>query len=238
MSILKTIAVACALIPLAHAGKNSIASRQNVNTTCTDIHYFEARGTTLSYPGSLITVIDPLMRAFPNSNYEDIVYPATDERGSDSYFEGVQNGAKQINSYAEACPESQIVLMGYSQGALVLGDILAGGGDNSILGNLTQPLVKSCGAGKQISAILLYGNPRHMPNQTYNVGNVSAADATGKYPRTAAQLTNLNKYADRIRDFCNFHDGVCDARGSDLSAHLAYSADYDAEAIAWLQSKL
>lgn len=31
----------------------------------------------------------------------------------------------------------------------------------------------------QVAAILLYGNPRHMPNQTYNVGNASAFDATG-----------------------------------------------------------
>ncbi|TQN72028.1 Acetylxylan esterase 2 [Colletotrichum shisoi] len=238
MSILKTIAVACALTPLAHAGKNSIASRQNVNTTCTDIHYFKAQGTTLPYPGSLITVLDPLMRAFPRSNYEDIVYPATDEEGSDGYSKGVQNSAKQINFFAEACPESQIVLMGYSQGALVLGDILAGRGDNSVLRNLTQPLVKSCGAGRQISAILLYGNPRHLPNQTYNVGNVSAADATSKYPRTATQVTDLSKYANRICDFCNFHDRVCDARGNDLSAHLAHSADYNAEAVAWSQSKL
>ncbi|KAI8307359.1 hypothetical protein K4K59_010950 [Colletotrichum sp. SAR11_240] len=153
--------------------------RQDVNTTCADIHYFEARGTTLSYPGSLITVIDPLMEAFPNSNYADIVYPATDETGSDSYFQGVANGAKQISEYAQSCPEATIVLLGYSQGAMVLGDILAGGGDNGILGNLTSPSIDASTVGKHIAAILLYGNPRHMPNQTYNVGNASAFDATG-----------------------------------------------------------
>ncbi|KAK1640756.1 Alpha/Beta hydrolase protein [Colletotrichum phormii] len=178
-----------------------------------------ARGTTLSYPGSLITVIDPLMEAFPNSNYEDIVYPATDESG-------------------KACPESKIVLMGYSQGAMVLGDILAGGGDGNILGNYTKPQFDAHTVGDHIAAILLYGNPRHMPNHTYNVGNASAFGATGKYPRTAGQLASFNVFADRVHDYCNYHDGVCDASGSNLTAHMAYSSDYDTQAVAWLESKL
>ncbi|EXF81255.1 axe1 cleaves acetyl side chain groups acetyl xylan [Colletotrichum fioriniae PJ7] len=239
MSLLvKAAAIACILPALVQGSKIPLTSRQTLNTTCADIHYFEARGTTLSYPGSLITVIDPLMEAFPNSNYEDIVYPATDESGSDSYFVGVRDGAKQIISYAEACPESKIVLMGYSQGAMVLGDILAGGGDGNILGNYTKPLVEARTVGDNIAAILLYGNPRHMPNQTYNVGNTSTFGATGKYPRTAGQLASLNVYANRVHDYCNYQDGVCDASGSNLTAHMAYPSDYDTQAIAWLESKL
>ncbi|UQC76608.1 axe1 cleaves acetyl side chain groups acetyl xylan [Colletotrichum lupini] len=239
MSLLaKAVAIASTLLALVQGSKISLASRQTLNTTCADVHYFEARGTTLPYPGSLITVIDPLMKAFPNSNYEDIVYPATDESGSDSYFVGVRDGAKQIISYAEACPESKIVLMGYSQGAMVLGDILAGGGDGNVLGNYTKPLVDARTVGDHIAAILLYGNPRHMPNQTYNVGNASTFGATGKYPRTAGQLASFNVYADRVHDYCNYQDGVCDASGSNLTAHMAYPSDYDTQAIAWLNSKL
>ncbi|EQB49359.1 hypothetical protein CGLO_11318 [Colletotrichum gloeosporioides Cg-14] len=238
MSFLSKVAAIGLALPIL-VDSTALLPRQDVNTTCADIHYFEARGTTLSYPGSLITVIDPLMEAFPNSNYADIVYPATDESGSDSYFQGVANGAKQISAYAQTCPDAKIVLLGYSQGAMVLGDILAGGGDNGILGNLTQPSVDASTVGKHIAAILLYGNPRHMPNQTYNVGNASAFDAIGKYPRTAKQLTAFNLYADRVRDYCNYHDGVCDARGTgNLTAHLAYSSDYDAQAVAWLESML
>ncbi|KAK1658178.1 Alpha/Beta hydrolase protein [Colletotrichum godetiae] len=239
MSLLaKAAAIACTLPALVQGSNGPIARRQTLNTTCADIHYFEARGTTLSYPGSLITVIDPLMDALPNSNYEDIVYPATDESGSDSYFVGVRDGAKQIISYAEACPESKIVLMGYSQGAMVLGDILAGGGDGNILGNYTKPQFDAHTVGNHIAAILLYGNPRHMPNQTYNVGDASAFGATGKYPRTAGQLASFNIYADRVHDYCNYHDGVCDASGGNLTAHMAYSSDYDTQAVAWLESKL
>ncbi|KAK1850566.1 acetylxylan esterase precursor [Colletotrichum chrysophilum] len=238
MSFLSKVAAIGLALPIL-VESTALLPRQDVNTTCADIHYFEARGTTLSYPGSLITIIDPLMEAFPNSNYADIVYPATDETGSDSYFQGVSNGAKQITEYAQSCPKAKIVLLGYSQGAMVLGDILAGGGDNGILGNLTQPSIDSSTVGQHIAAILLYGNPRHMPNQTYNVGNASAFDATGKYPRTAKQLAAFNLYADRVHDYCNYHDGVCDARGTgNLTAHMAYPSDYDAEAVAWLESML
>ncbi|KAF0327032.1 acetylxylan esterase precursor [Colletotrichum asianum] len=198
----KLVAVALALPILVDS--TALLPRQDVNTTCADIHYFEARGTTLSYPGSLITIIDPLMEAFPRSNYADIVYPATDETGSDSYFQGVANGAKQISEYAQSCPEAKIVLLGYSQGAMVLGDILAGGGDNGILGNLTQPSIASSTVGQHTK-----------------------------------QLAAFNLYADRVHDYCNYHDGVCDARGTgNLTAHMAYPSDYDTEAVAWLESML
>ncbi|KAJ0383521.1 hypothetical protein COL922a_010319 [Colletotrichum nupharicola] len=148
MSFLSKVAAIRLALPIL-VESTALHPRQDVNTICADIHYFEARGTTLSYPGSLITIINPLMEAFPNSNYADIVYPATDETGSDSYFQGVSNGAKQITEYAQSCPKAKIVLLGYSQGAMVLGDVLAGGGDNRILGNLTQPSINSSTVGQQ-----------------------------------------------------------------------------------------
>lgn len=88
--------------------------------------------------------------------------------------------------------------MGYSQGALVVGDILAGGGNNSELGNTTTPpSIDFATYGQRckwnddrififmllilgiVNAVLLYGDPRHMPDQSFNYGNVSALDAPG-----------------------------------------------------------
>ncbi|KAJ5379217.1 alpha/beta-hydrolase [Penicillium cosmopolitanum] len=102
---------------------------------------------------------------------------------------------------------------------MVVSDMLAGGGDDGTLGNLTRPSVNPNTLDSHIAAVLLYGDPRHMPKQTYNVGDVTA---TGKYPRTAAQLTALSKYANRVHDYCDNKDGVCDAAGTNLSAHIAY----------------
>ena len=123
----------------ATARSHGLSARQELNTTCDPIHYIIARGTTEGYPGSLGSLVDVLLAKYPDSNYEDIVYPATQETATNSYWEGLVNGTQQIKSYADNCPDSKIVLMGYSQGALVVGDILAGGGNNSQLGNMTTP---------------------------------------------------------------------------------------------------
>lgn len=172
--------------------------RQKLNTTCDRIHYIVARGTTEGYPGSLGSLVDILLARFPNSNYEDIVYPATQETSTDSYWEGLANGTQQIKRYADECPDSKIVLIGYSQGALVVGDLLAGGGNNSELGNMTTPpYIDFTTYGQRgerfdvdiprlqmltmgvVNAVLLYGDPRHMPDQSFNHGNASALDAPG-----------------------------------------------------------
>lgn len=131
--------LALSFIGAASARPQEFSTRQELNTTCDHIHYVIARGTTESYPGSLGSLLDILLARFPNSNYEDIVYPATQETSTNSYWEGLANGTEQIKRYVDKCPDSKIVLMGYSQGALVVGDLLAGGGNNPELGNTTTP---------------------------------------------------------------------------------------------------
>lgn len=53
------------------------------------------------------------MAAIPDSNYEDIIYPATQVDSTPSYEEGIYNGTAQLNAYAEACPASNVVPLGY-----------------------------------------------------------------------------------------------------------------------------
>lgn len=126
------------IIP-ASAEPLPLSTRQELNTTCAPIHYIVARGTTEGYPGSLGSLVDILLAKFPDSNYEDVIYPATQETSTNSYWEGLANATQQIKTYADACPDSKIAVMGYSQGALVVGDLFAGGGNSSELGNATTP---------------------------------------------------------------------------------------------------
>lgn len=60
-----------------------------------------------------------------------------------------------------------------------------------------------------------------------------------KYPRSDEQLANINLYADKLHDYCNYHDGVCDTRGvGNLTAHMAYTSDYNIVASEWLETIL
>ncbi|GAQ45821.1 hypothetical protein AtubIFM57143_006305 [Aspergillus tubingensis] len=219
---------------LSSALASASTAHANGKAPCAKVHMMLARGTTESYPGLLGSLTDLVMDAIPGSDYENIIYPATQEGSTPSYEEGIYNGTAQLKAYVKACPETKVVLFGYSQGAMVVSDMLAGGGDNGTLGNITAPAVDP-ETGSHIAAVLLYGDPRHMPNQTYNVGDVTA---TGKYPRTPEQLAALSMYADRLHDYCDDKDGVCDAAGTNLSAHLAYATIWDKVAATWVESMM
>ncbi|KAI3006717.1 CAZyme family CE5 [Aspergillus niger] len=210
------------------------------STDCADIHFMLARGTTEDYPGTTYTMAELVAENTTlSTNYENILYPAVSETESDSYFIGRAAVGSQVNRYAADCPNSRIVLISYSQGAMIVGDALAGGGGDSTLGNATQPLVSE-DVSKHIAANFYYGNPRHAPYQPYNMGN-NTWNVTGKYPRLDYQIRYLHdRYRHVTADWCNDGDGVCSpSEGADaLSLHMAYANDYDPIAAAWILEKL
>ena len=75
-----------------------------------------------------------VVNAIPGSASQAIQYEASLDFSiySQSLQTGIEPLQQAIRSYADACPEGKIVLMGYSQGAQVVSDALAGdGGDGS-----------------------------------------------------------------------------------------------------------
>ncbi|PWY65549.1 alpha/beta-hydrolase [Aspergillus eucalypticola CBS 122712] len=129
-----------------------------------------ARGTTELYPGTPYTLAEVVAEKINlSSNYESIIYPAVSEDTSDGYFLGRAAVGRQVTAYAEACPGSQVVLLSYSQGAMIVGDAMAGGGSNATLGDPTPPLISE-EVSKHITADVFYGNPRHVSTEPYDFG--------------------------------------------------------------------
>lgn len=54
---------------------------------------------------------------------------------------------------------------------MVVGDMLAGGGGDTILGAGNGSLPISSKIGDRMTALVLYGDPRHIPNESFDVGN-------------------------------------------------------------------
>lgn len=90
---------------------------------CPSIHVFGARGTTepAGY-GASSTVVNSVLQAYPGSTAEAIRYPACGGQsscGGDSYStsvaQGIQAVAAAVNSFNSQCPQTKIVLAGYSQ---------------------------------------------------------------------------------------------------------------------------
>lgn len=97
---------------------------------------------------------------------------------------GVTRGTAQIIAYAKACPASQLVLSGYSQGAQVLGNILGGqsGGSTGCVEQTTTGIATTAAgaaAAKLIKAVVLFGDVTHVANQTYNSPDTDGADFYG-----------------------------------------------------------
>jgi acetylxylan esterase len=90
---------------------------------CPEIHIFGARETTVSPGyGTAGTVVNLVKGAYPGATSEAITYPACGGQSScggiqygDSARQGTNAVASAVNSFNQRCPNTQIVLVGYSQ---------------------------------------------------------------------------------------------------------------------------
>ena len=169
-------------------------------------------------------------------DYEDIAYDAYSTDYCPSVDSGEGIALDQINAYYAKCPESAIVLSGYSEGATVLGNVLAGDGGDVYCPSSGHPGLTDTTSGPScnIAAITLFGNPRHTANQPYNVLAGSAGQANSH--RDAAGLARMALYTPRLHDYCNYDDLIC-APGlgaNTVEAHTDYFELYSAEAAQYI----
>lgn len=114
---------------------------------------------------------------------------------------------------------SRIALVGYSQGAHVMTDTLAGG-------SLTQRALESK-YSQYIEAVVAFADPRHVAGQSYDLGS---ATRNGLFARGARSLAKLDHFAGILRSYCNKGDPVCGG-GADLNVHYAAVEDFEDVAV-------
>lgn len=228
---------------------------------CSSVHFFLARGTFEPYPGIQGELVNATCSQLSNCDYEDIIFPAISNSTNGfcwSTGSGAQNGTKQLIDYANRCPDTKLVISGYSQGAQVVTDILGGGGGqlwglckqsvNAALDTSTNasknrmsfhpiyiPAPRSNDVLCTVAAAIVFGDTRHTANQSYNV--LSGRGINGYAIRTNKMLTALDVYATRMRSYCDKNDPIC-CRGHDINVHLNYFANYTNSAASWLVSTI
>lgn len=204
--------------------------------TCYDGAYILCiRGTTEEPgPGIIGTVADEIAGVVPNSKVEGVPYPATFDYFN-SEVQGVGNLTKMITDYSKACKNNKIVLMGYSQGAQIIGDTLIGSDD---YGFSEQPIVQHKGIDtsllKNIAAIIMMGDPTHAVGQSFNVGNATMPGLFGR--ENSKEFTKLG-LADRMQSYCDADDPYC-SDGSNHMVHLGYAFEYGSNAAAFVVEQL
>nr|WP_269327656.1 cutinase family protein [Kineosporia mesophila] len=204
------------------------ASTIDQNPSCTGYLVITARGTSepLADSNLLSGVARQIAAAHPGrTRHYDVPYPADavslSTTPGDAFFgasadEGVRLLVGELNVAARKCPQQRSIVMGYSQGALVAGDALIGASVRDA-GRDEAELTPT--AAGNIDAVVLYGDPRFVGREPFNVGDYdSTVDGMMTDPRPAGAL---DAFVDRLRDYCVADDFVCQSGGR-FAPHVSY----------------
>lgn len=105
------------LIAVATLASSVMGGVVEQRQSCPNIHIFGARETTAPAGyGTAGQFVNLILKAYSGSTAEAIDYPAQgDSAYGASVQKGTQNIANQINSFNKKCPNSKLVVVGYSQ---------------------------------------------------------------------------------------------------------------------------
>lgn len=200
---------------------------------CAAVNIITARASTESpgegITGSLVTqIVDSSTQTVSR---EAVVYPATLTNYPSSESQGVINAEQELTTAVQNCPSQKEVLLGYSQGAEVSMDVIAG---NSEVGGTVKPV--STSISSHVVAIANFGDPGHVVGQSWDRGT---ATLNGLFPRGSTQLGLLSAFGGsaKIAAWCDFNDPYC-ASGFDLNTHLTYLNRYQNAAASFVLGKI
>lgn len=122
--------------------------------------------------------------------------------------DGIADASRQVQSIVATCPNTKIVLGGYSQGAAVAGYATAGTipAGFTLPPEITGPMPPA--VGEHVAAVALFGTPDDW--------FLNLVD------RSAPPIAIGNAYADKTIELCAAGDPVCSPGGLDRAAHSSY----------------
>ena len=198
---------AAALLPPAVAPPSATAA------PCSDVQVVFARGT-FEAPG-----VGGVGQAFVDSLRSKIgdksmdVYPVNYPASLDfaTAADGVIDARNKVQDVAAACPDTEIVLGGFSQGAAVAGYITADAipPGFTLPQGITGPMPSD--VADHVAAVALFGKPSNGFLQTINTA--------------APPITVGSQYSGKTLDLCIPADPICAPGGGDNGAHNLYAAN-------------
>ncbi len=176
---------------------------------CPDVQVVFARGTD-EPPG-----VGPVGQAFVDSLHSRVgarsfdVYPVNYPANHDwdTGLDGIRDAGAHVVSMAHDCPNTQMVLGGYSQGAAVMGFVTSAAVPAGI-DPATVPKPMGPDVANHVSSVVLFGMP-----------NVRAMNVLGEPPVAIGPL-----YQAKTIKVCAPEDPVC-SDGMNFAAHDTYASD-------------
>lgn len=179
---------------------------------CPDVEVIYARGT-FEPPGIGVTgqaFVDALRNRLPDKSVD--VYPVNYPASLDfaRAADGVIDATNRVQDTASKCPDTKMVLSGYSQGAAVIAYITTDSVPASyqLPPGITGPMPDSM--ARHVAAVTLFGKP--------STGFMNMIDAK------APPITIGREYTGKALDLCIDSDPIC-GPGGDAAAHNLYAVN-------------
>jgi cutinase len=189
------------------------ATANAADDSCVDVAVVFARGT-FEGPGVGATgqsFVDALNARMPGQSVSvyGVNYPASLDFGR--AVDGIADATNKIQQIAAECPDTKIVLGGYSQGAAVAGYSTSSSVPAGFVlpSGLSGPMPAS--VASHVSAVVLFGTPN---NWVLNVAD-----------RGAPPIAIGDLYAGKTLQLCAVGDPICYPGGLDRSAHSSYKSN-------------
>jgi cutinase len=184
---------------------------------CPDIEVLFARGTfePVGVGGTGQAFVDSLRSKVGEKSVD--VYPVNYPASLDfkTAADGVIDATNKIRDVVATCPDTKMVLGGYSQGAAVMAyateDAIPAG--YTLPPGITGPMAPA--VADHVAAVALFGKPSSGFLQMIY---------TGAPPITVSEL-----YAGKTVDLCIPEDNICSPGGNDNAAHNLYAVNGMAE---------
>jgi cutinase len=179
---------------------------------CPDVEVVFARGT-FEPPGVGLTgqaFVDAL-RAQEGGKLVD-VYPVNYPASLDfqTAADGFIDASNKVRDMAANCPNTKMVLGGYSQGAAVVGYLT----EDAVPAGFAPPTgiaPMPAGVADHVAAVALFGKP--------STGFLNGID------RDAPPITIGHLYSGKTVDLCVPEDPICSSSGNDNGAHVMYAVN-------------
>ncbi|KAH8902271.1 acetylxylan esterase precursor [Coniochaeta sp. PMI_546] len=222
---MKPVSVLPLLASLAQSAPSDIQERQS---SCPKVHVYGARETTVPQGyGTSQGLVNMVTQAYPGATAEAIVYPACGGQsncGGVSYENSASQGTaavvKAVTSFNQKCPDTKIVLIGYSQGGQIMDNALCGGAGATLTG----------AALAAVKAAIFMGDPHNVNGLPYNVGTCKAGGFAARpsgYKCSPANPSIIQSYCDSTDPYC--------CNGNDANSHQQYVNKYGKQALAFIQ---
>jgi cutinase len=196
---------------LAVAGSVPVAAPAQAEG-CSDVQVVFARGTfePAGVGGVGQAFVDSLRAKAPNKSIDvyAVNYPASLDFATAA--DGVLDASNKVRDTAAQCPNTKIVIGGYSQGAAVAAYITADKMPDNFTPppGLTGPMPPE--VANHVAAVALFGKPSSGFMQMIYTG--------------APPITVGSRYTAKTDDVCIPEDQVCSPNGGESGAHGQYIA--------------